>query len=181
MVEICCSCSKAFNKERDKTAIIRGVVHKFIDALKYKTSIPDVNFLYLSSMMLQDAKGELPPSSILEDVPKLELSLAGPIQCGSTPYLECWLPDIVDFVADVHTLSKVKSHVRGLTIGLNQDTLGGCLKAALSQFLALEISHLSVDRSEQKITKYMPWLFNPPNTISSQGPKEFLELSLIHI
>ena len=150
-------------------------MNKFIDALKYKTSIPDVNFLYLSSMMLQDAKGELPPSSILEDVPKLELSLAGPIQCGSTPYLECWLPDIVDFVADVHTLSKVKSHVRGLTIGLNQDTLGGCLKAALSQFLALEISHLSVDRSEQKITKYMPWLFNPPNTISSQGPKEFLD------
>ena len=97
-------------------------MNKFIDALKYKTSIPDVNFLYLSSMMLQDAKGELPPSSILEDVPKLELSLAGPIQCGSTPYLECWLPDIVDFVADVHTLSKVKSHVRGLTIGLNQDT-----------------------------------------------------------
>ena len=174
-MEICCSCNKAFNKERDKTAIIRGVVHKFVDALKYKTSIPDVNFLFLSSMMLQDAKGELPPSSILEDVPKLELSLAGPIQCGSTPYLECWLPDIVDFVADVHTLSKVKSHVRGLTIGLNQDTLGGCLKAALSQFLALEISHLSADRSEQKITKYMPWLFNPPNTISSQGPKEFLE------
>ena len=26
-----------------------------------------------------------------------------------------------------------------------------------------------------KITKYMPWLFNPPNTITSQGPKEFLE------
>jgi hypothetical protein len=175
LVEICYNCNKAFNKERDKSALIRAVIGKFIEALKYKTSIPDVNFLYLGSMMLQDAKGELPPSSILEEVPRLDLSLAGPIQTGSTPYLECYLPDIVEFVADVHTLSKVKSHVRGLTIGLNQDTLGGCLKAALSQFLALEIGHLSQDRSEQKITKYMPWLFNPPNTITSQGPKEFLE------
>jgi len=69
----------------------------------------------------------------------------------------------------------VKSHVRGMTIGLNQDTLGGILKAALSQFLALEIARMSLDRNEMKITKYMPWLFNPPNTITSQGPKEFLE------
>ena len=151
LVEICCNCSKAFNKERDKSHIVRAVIAKFVEALKYKTSIPDVNFLYLSSMMLQDARGELPPSSILEvsgcqsfrladhvsqEVPRLEPSLAGPVHTGSTPYLECYLPDIVEFVADVHTLSKVKSHVRGLTIGLNQDTLGGCLKAALSQVLA---------------------------------------------
>ena len=119
MVDICYNCNKAFNKERDKSALIRAVIAKFIEALKYKTSIPDVNFLYLGSMMLQvpksphfppcfqDAKGELPPSSILEDVPRLEFCLAGPIQTGSTPYLECYLPDIVEFVADVHTLSKV--------------------------------------------------------------------------
>ena len=119
-MDICYNCNKAFNKERDKSALIRAVIAKFIEALKYKTSIPDVNFLYLGSMMLQvpkapstptpcfqDAKGELPPSSILEDVPRLEFSLAGPIQTGSTPYLECYLPDIVEFVADVHTLSKV--------------------------------------------------------------------------
>ena len=55
-----------------------------------------------------------------------------------------------------------------MTVGLNQDTLGGILKAALSQFLALEIARMSVDKSESKITKYMPWLFNPPNTITTQ-------------
>ena len=64
--------------------------------------------------------------------------------------------------------SQVKSHVRGMTVGLNQDTLGGILKAALSQFLALEIARMSADKSESKITKYMPWLFNPPNTITTQ-------------
>lgn len=55
-----------------------------------------------------------------------------------------------------------------MTVGLNQDTLGGILKAALSQFLALEIARMSADKSESKITKYMPWLFNPPNTITTQ-------------
>ena len=34
---------------------------------------------------------------------------------------------------------------------------------------------MSAEKSESKITKYMPWLFNPPNTISSQGGKEFLD------
>ena len=55
-----------------------------------------------------------------------------------------------------------------MTVGLNQDTLGGILKAALSQFLALEIARMSAEKSESKITKYMPWLFNPPNTITTQ-------------
>ena len=41
-------------------------------------------------------------------------------------------------------------------------------QAALSQFLALEIARMSAERSESKITKYMPWLFNPPNTITTQ-------------
>ena len=39
----------------------------------------------------------------------------------------------------MHTLSKVKSNVKG-TVGLNEDTLGGTLKASLAQYLALEIS-----------------------------------------
>ena len=175
LMDICYYCNKAFVKDRDRSYIIRTVICKFMDALKYKTSIPDVNFLYLASMILQDAKGELPPNFILELKQDIGVSLYGTNHSGSTPWLEQYLPDIVEFVADVHTLSKVKSHVKGMTVGLNQDTLGGILKAALSQFLALEIARMSVEKSETKITKYMPWLFNPPNTISSQGPKEFLD------
>ena len=53
LVDICSNCNKAFSKERDKSHVIRAVIAKFIEALKYKTSIPDVNFLYLGSMMLQ--------------------------------------------------------------------------------------------------------------------------------
>jgi len=176
LVDICFFCNKAFTKDRDKSFIIRTVIAKFVDALRYKISVPDVNFLYLASMILQDARGELPPNFILNSVCLQEMSITGPVHTGSTQWLEQYLPDIVDFVSDVHTLGKVKSHVRGMTVGLNQDTLGGILKAALSQFLAMEIARTSHERIDSsKITKYMPWLFNPPNTITSQGPKEFLE------
>ena len=175
LMDICYYCNKAFVKDRDRSFIIRTVIVKFIDALKYKTSIPDVNFLYLASMILQDARGELPPNFILQLKQDVGVSMYGANYSGSTPWLEQYLPDIVEFVADVHTLGKVKSHVKGMTVGLNQDTLGGILKAALSQFLALEIARMSAEKSESKITKYMPWLFNPPNTISSQGGKEFLD------
>ena len=50
------------------------------------------------------------------------------------------MSDILEFLSDVHTLTKVKSTVRGMTVGLNEDTLGGTLKASLAQYLALEIS-----------------------------------------
>ena len=51
-----------------------------------------------------------------------------------------YLSDILEFLSDVHTLSKVKSNIKGMTVGLNEDTLGGTLKASLAQYLALEIS-----------------------------------------
>jgi len=175
LVDICSFCNKAFNKERDKNSITKAITAEFVHALKYKTCIPDVNFLYLGSMMLQDAKGELPPSSILDEAPSIEIGLSGLIHTGATECLRPHIPDIVEFVADVHTLSKVKSNVRGTTMTLNQDTLGGILKSTLSQFLALEIARMSGDRDVKFVNKYLPWLFNPPNTIASQGPKEFLD------
>ena len=168
LVDICSFCNKAFNKERDKNSITKAITAEFVHALKYKTCIPDVNFLYLGSMMLQDAKGELPPSSILDEAPSIEIGLSGLIHTGATECLRPHIPDIVEFVADVHTLSKVKSNVRGTTMTLNQDTLGGILKSTLSQFLALEIARMSGDRDVKFVNKYLPWLFNPPNTIASQ-------------
>ena len=45
---------------------------------------------------------------------------SGPIHTGATECLRPHIPDIVEFVADVHTLSKVKSNVRGTSMSLNQ-------------------------------------------------------------
>ena len=52
--------------------------------------------------------------------------------------------DVLDFLADVHTLSKVKSMVKGMTIGVNEDTLGAILKASIAQFIALEITKSNI-------------------------------------
>ncbi len=62
--------------------------------------------------------------------------------------------DVLEFLSDVHTLSKVKSSVNGQTIGLNSDTLGGILKASLAQYLALEISKGN-ERDTDKEKKYV--------------------------
>eukprot|EP00094_Tigriopus_californicus_P000131 TCALIF_00127-PA protein Name:"Similar to UNC79 Protein unc-79 homolog (Homo sapiens)" AED:0.02 eAED:0.04 QI:0/0/0/0.66/0.5/0.33/3/0/2591 len=86
------------------------------------------------------------------------------------------LQDALDFLADVHTLSKVKNNARSHNkhTGLNEDTLGGMLKAALSQYVALEISKGN-GRDGRTVNRYLPWLFNPPGNIATQGPREFLD------
>ena len=63
----------------------------------------------------------------------------------------------------IYTLSTIQS-----ILYLHNIYMISTAQAALSQFLALEIARMSAERSESKITKYMPWLFNPPNTITTQ-------------
>jgi hypothetical protein len=67
----------------------------------------------------------------------------------------------------VHTLSKVKSNVKGLTVGLNEDTLGGILKSSLAQYVALEITKGN-GRESRSANRFLPWLFNPPANTAAQ-------------
>ena len=73
--------------------------------------------------------------------------------------------DVLDFLADVHTLSKVKSMVKGLTIGVNEDTLGSILKASAAQFIALEITRNNTNTPgpaagmARDSRKVLPWLY----------------------
>lgn len=53
LVEVCFLCSRAFTKERDKLILSRLVVYELVQALKFKTSIPDSNLLMLINMVLQ--------------------------------------------------------------------------------------------------------------------------------
>ena len=73
---------------------------------------------------------------------------------GACDVARNYLSDILEFLSDVHTLSKVKSNVKGMTVGLNEDTLGGTLKASLAQYLALEISK---GMSLCIYNRYSPW------------------------
>jgi hypothetical protein len=91
--------------------------------------------------------------------------------------------DVLDFLADVHTLSKVKSMVKGMTIGVNEDTLGAILKASVAQFISLEITKSNVGnnmgpgagRDSRTVNRFLPWLYNPPANTAAQGPREFLD------
>lgn len=77
------------------------------------------------------------------------------------------LNDVLEFVADIHTLSKVKSNFHGTLSRLNEETLGAHLKAGMAQYLALEITKGN-GRDNRAIGKYLPWLYHPP-TAFQQG------------
>lgn len=69
------------------------------------------------------------------------------------------------------TSSTFKSNFKGTVIGLNEDTLGGALKAGVAQFLALEITRGN-NRENRAINRYLPWLYNPLPTVQ-QGYETF--------
>lgn len=89
-----------------------------------------------------------------------------------------YLNEVLEFLADFHTLSKIKNFKNGSTIssgmGLSEDTFGGTLKSAISQYLALEMSRGNSKVETRTVSRYLPWLYNAPTTLQ-QGPKEFTE------
>lgn len=82
-----------------------------------------------------------------------------------------YLNDTLDFLADFHTLNKIKNFKS--SNDLNEDTLGGVLKGAIAQYLALEMTRNN-SRDNKAVARYLPWLYNAPSSIQ-QGPKEFSE------
>ncbi|XP_037086283.1 protein unc-79 homolog [Pollicipes pollicipes] len=171
LVELCHLCNRVFSREREKQQLSRVVVFELVQALKFKSNPPDTNLLLLVHFVVQDAGGAMAPSTVLDQVPDLGTDTA-----GSTAASECMrqhLNDTLDFLADVHTLTKIKSNCGGPLRGLNEDTMGGVLKAGIAQFVALEISRGN-SRESRAIGRYLPWLYNPPSPVQ-QGPKEFID------
>uniref|UniRef100_A0A182J4T6 Protein unc-79 homolog n=2 Tax=Anopheles atroparvus TaxID=41427 RepID=A0A182J4T6_ANOAO len=172
LVEICNLSGRAFAKERDKLYLGRQIVFDLVQALKFKTNVPDNNLLLLVGFLLQDAGGILPPG-IIGDISGGEsfVHISCHISdCMRQPYLN----DILEFLADFHTLSKIKNlKASGTVPGLCEDTIGGVLKGAIAQYLALEMSRGN-SKDSRTVSKYLPWLNNAPSSLQ-QGPKEFTE------
>lgn len=140
-----------------------------VQALKFKTNIPDGNLLLIVGFVLQDAGGLLPPGIVagLPETPPIFTTSAS--EC-----IRQYLNDVIDFLADFHTLSKIKNFKNNTAIpGLTEDTLGGVLKGAIAQYLALEMSRGN-SRDNKAVSRYLPWLYNAPSSLQ-QGPKEFTE------
>lgn len=164
ITDMCFATVRVFSKDRDKHQLCRQLMFDLSQALKFKINIPDNNLLLLVGFLLEDAGGAL-PKGIVPDLPE-----RGP--CHTTSASDCirqYMNDILDFLADFHTLSKLKNFKN--SHDLNEDTLGGVLKGAIAQYLALEMSRGNA-RDNKAIARYLPWLYNAPAAIQ-QGPKEF--------
>nr|XP_014434364.1 protein unc-79 homolog isoform X4 [Pelodiscus sinensis] len=170
LVELCGLCYRAFTKERDKFYLSRSVILELLQALKLKSPLPDTNLLLLVQFVCADAGTKLAESTILHK--QMISSMPG---CG-TAAMECmrqYVNEVLDFIADMHTLTKLKSHMKTCSQPLHEDTFGGHLKVGLAQIAAMEITRGN-HRDNKAVIRYLPWLYHPPSAMQ-QGPKEFIE------
>ncbi|XP_071398350.1 protein unc-79 homolog isoform X2 [Centroberyx affinis] len=170
LVELCGLCYKAFNKERDKFYMSRIVVLELLQALKFKSSLPDTNLLLLVQFVCADIGTRLAESTIIQK------HMISTLPGCTTAAMECmrqYISELLDFIADMHTLTKLKSHMKACCQPLHEDTFGGNLKVGLAQVAAMEISKGN-HRDNKAVVRYLPWLYHPPSAMQ-QGPKEFIE------
>ncbi|XP_058605539.1 protein unc-79 homolog isoform X7 [Onychostoma macrolepis] len=170
LVELCGLCYKTFSKERDKFYMTRIVVLELLQALKFKSSIPDTNLLLLVQFVCADIGSRLAESTILQK------HMISALPGCTTAAMEClrqYLSELLDFIADMHTLTKLKSHMKACCQPLHEDTFGGNLKVGLAQIAAMEISKGN-HRDNKAVIRYLPWLYHTPSAMQ-QGPKEFIE------
>uniref|UniRef100_A0A096M2F6 Unc-79 homolog, NALCN channel complex subunit n=1 Tax=Poecilia formosa TaxID=48698 RepID=A0A096M2F6_POEFO len=170
LVELCGLCYKAFNKERDKFYMSRIVVLELLQALKFKSPLPDTNLLLLVQFVCADIGTRLAESTIIQK------HMISTLPGCTTAAMECmrqYTSELLDFIADMHTLTKLKNHMKACCQPLHEDTFGGNLKVGLAQVAAMEISKGN-HRDNKAVVRYLPWLYHPPSTMQ-QGPKEFIE------
>lgn len=154
--------------------LTRTVIFQLVQALKFKSSLPDENFLLLVQFVVLDAGGTIGSTNIVSEVEMLYHTHAHTLM--STCAAECmrqYLSDCVEFVCDLHTISKVKTNMKSGCNSLNEDTLGSLVKSGMAQYIALEITRGN-GHDNRAIARYLPWLYHPPST-TQQGPKEFTD------
>lgn len=53
VVELCQLCGRAFSRDREKLALTRMLIIELVQALKFKTTMPDTNFITLINFVIQ--------------------------------------------------------------------------------------------------------------------------------
>ena len=177
--DLCIHCNRAYVRDRDRFCVARTFAQELVQALRFRTQAPDENIFALVQWALEDAGGSLPYSISVQSLERnqnRQLGLTGITvelpTTNATECLRCFIPELLEFIGDLHALAKLRSNFQGTSIHINQETLGGNLKAGVSQFLALELTRLGGSDSKA-ITKYLPWLYSLPSI--QNGPKEFSE------
>ncbi|XP_015191031.1 PREDICTED: protein unc-79 homolog isoform X6 [Polistes dominula] len=170
LIDLCYCCHKGFTRDRDRHFLGRTIVFELIQVIKFKTTIPDSNLLLLLHFVLQDVGGALPNTVAMEQI---QNDVSSIYNTNASDSLKSQLLEVLEFLADFHTLSKIKSYNKGLQAGLNEDTLGGMLKCGLAQYVAIEITKGN-NRENRAVGRYLPWLCNTPSIIQ-QGAREYVD------
>ncbi|XP_067215729.1 protein unc-79 homolog isoform X2 [Linepithema humile] len=172
LTDLCYLCHRGFTRDRDKHFFGRTIVFELIQAIKFKITLPDSNFLLLLQFVLQDIGGSL-PNTIIAMENNIQTDTSPIYNTNASESLKSQLSDVLEFLADFHTLSKIKSYSKGMQAGLNEDTIGGMLKCGLAQYVALEITRGN-NRENRAVARYLPWLYTAPSTIQ-QGAREYVD------
>lgn len=114
LYELCTLNMRSFSKDRDKMLLCRQLIFEFVQALKFKTNIPDNNLLMIIGFVLHDAGGTLPPGTI-PGLPETAL----PLTTNAADCMRQYVNDVIDFLADFHTLSKIKVSLTNIHIHIN--------------------------------------------------------------
>ncbi|CAD5216887.1 unnamed protein product [Bursaphelenchus okinawaensis] len=156
LLSICSICNRAMHRERDKQCLTRVIVTELVHAIKFRCELVETNYMTIVKLVLQDF-GE----NVSDDIPDLDQ-----YSTGGSETIRPFLSDLLEFIADLHVLSKLKKQT-------NSDRMGGDLKAGLAETLALEMSR-PAHRDNRTVGRFIPWLLSPPN-ITQAVPGAFAE------
>jgi hypothetical protein len=98
ILSICSTSNRALHRERDKQCITRAIVSELIYAVKFRCELAEPNYLLVVKLILQDF-GE----DISEDITDVDQ-----FNTGASEAVRPFLSDILEFIADLHVLSKLK-------------------------------------------------------------------------
>ena len=94
---------------------------ELVQALRFKSPLVDSSVVGLVQLAVVDAGGALPPSSQLPIPAAPSPDVHNPINTAAAECLRVHLSDVLEFVADVHTLSRVKVSVAKYFQYLSED------------------------------------------------------------
>ncbi|KAK6060032.1 hypothetical protein COOONC_02320 [Cooperia oncophora] len=155
LLTICTACNRALIRERDKQSVSRAVVAEMIQAIKFKCSMHEANFITIANLILQDA-GEDIEMNIQDDQ----------FNTAASEAVRPFLFEILDFIADLHVLAKLKKET-------NSDSVGGDLKVKLAEAIAVEMSRSNA-RDCRTVIRFIPWLMSPPS-VTQAAPGAFAD------
>lgn len=113
--ELCILCARAYVRDRDRLCIARTFSLELVQALRFRTQLPDENILLLVQWALEDAGGTLSYSITAQSLERSQNKQLGQsgvsIELTSTNATECLrlhISELLDFISDVHALTRFK-------------------------------------------------------------------------